>query len=193
MLRQIILLLVIPLALLHPLAGAQDQLRQYEDADAYDVYLAILPLEWPLSVANAKALVIAAETSGYKMCIEPEGESKLLIGTAIDDYVKQNVKKLLLQRKFGDKIPYNIVGSKELTSLFDSRGGWDAFYKKYPDSGGMIGMSAVGFNADKTIAVVYMGHGCGLLCGGGELHVLQKKDGKWIPLVWNGNRCGWAS
>jgi hypothetical protein len=43
---------------------------------------------------------------------------------------------------------------------------------------GWIDISGVGFNDRNTIAVVYIGHHCGSLCGGGKFHVLQKKDGK---------------
>ena len=54
-------------------------------------------------------------------------------------------------------------------------------------------LSAVGFNVNKTVAVVYMGHYCGALCGGGGFHVLKKKDGKWVALDWKGSSCAWAS
>ena len=74
-----------------------------------------------------------------------------------------------------------------------SQGRWNEYYRQYPDSGGLLEFSAVGFNPDKTIAVVYMGHSCGDLCGGGTFHVLEKIDGKWKPLEWKGSSCAWAS
>jgi hypothetical protein len=70
---------------------------------------------------------------------------------------------------------------------------WEGFYQRYPNSGGWIELSAVGFNATKTVAVVYMGHHCGSLCGGGGFHVLEKKNGQWVPLEWKGSSCGWAA
>jgi len=73
------------------------------------------------------------------------------------------------------------------------KGGWEDFYKRYPNSGGWIELSAVGFNADKMAAVVYMGHYCGGLCGGAGFHVPQKKDGKCAPLEWKGETCVWRS
>lgn len=69
---------------------------------------------------------------------------------------------------------------------------WKTFYDRYPDSGGWIELSAVGFNTEKTVAVVYIGHNCGVLCGGGHFHVLQKREGKWQPLKWKGSSCAWA-
>jgi hypothetical protein len=37
----------------------------------------------------------------------------------------------------------------------------------------------MGFNCDRTIAVVYMGCHCGEECAGGELKALEKKNGTW--------------
>jgi hypothetical protein len=70
---------------------------------------------------------------------------------------------------------------------------WDEFYKQYPDSGGFVDLSAVGFNADKTVAIVSKGRWCGSLCGEGAYQVLQKIDGNWIPLKWSGELCSWVS
>ena len=64
----------------------------------------------------------------------------------------------------------------------------------YRDSGGFMVVSAVGFNASKERAMVYMSHSCGLLCGGGSYHLLEQVDGAWreanLPTVWN---CSWVS
>jgi len=164
----------------------------YEDADAYEVYSAILPSEWPLHAANAKALIIQSETRTYKMCLRPDKEWENIVGPAISDYQKMNDKHWLLQRKFSIEVPYKLVSSDELKSVFE-RGSWENFYKEYPASGGVIELSAVGFNADKTIAVVYVAHLCGILCGGGGFQVCQKKMGRWVPLDWKGLSCGWES
>jgi hypothetical protein len=54
-------------------------------------------------------------------------------------------------------------------------------------------LSAVGFNPEKSIAVVYAGHHCGNLCGGGGFAVLRKEAGKWKPMAFRGQQCVWAS
>jgi hypothetical protein len=54
-------------------------------------------------------------------------------------------------------------------------------------------LSPVAFHAAQTLAVVYMGHSCGSLCGGGTFHLLKKKDGVWKNLHWNGTSRAWAS
>src|SRR5262245_49864995 len=169
-----------------------DQSRSYEDADAYEVYSAILPSDWTWRVANAKTIVIRIQTTGYHMCLRPEPESERIIGDAISEYIKLNEKPWMFQKHFGIEKQYELISSDELKSIFE-QGGWEKFYERYPDSRGWIDLSAVGFNSDKTVAVVYMGHHCGSLCGGGGFHVLQKKNDKWVPLVWKGSTCAWAS
>lgn len=163
----------------------------YDDADAYEVYATILPSEWPLRVAHAKQLVIQRETRSFQMCLKPGTEREARFEPAIADYIRQNEKKWLLQPRFSVATPYQFFEGG-----FDAvlkQGGWDQYYRRYPKSGGLIELSAVGFNVDKTVAVVYMGHGCGDLCGGGSFHVLEKVDGTWKPFEWKGSSCAWAS
>jgi hypothetical protein len=116
------------------------------------------------------------------MCLEPDDVSKRTIGTAISDYNKVNQKRWLLTRRFSIEKPYRLLSGNRLLTL--ARNG---------SAMGWIEVSAVGFNDEKTIAVVYAGHHCGSLCGGGTFHVLHKQDGLWQPLKWNGISCAWAS
>jgi hypothetical protein len=72
--------------------------------------------------------------------------------------------------------------------------GWKPFYEKWPGSGGFVRVSAFGFDATKTRALVYMDHNCGALCGGGAHHLLEKEDGVWTPAAPEGLlNCVWAS
>jgi len=54
-------------------------------------------------------------------------------------------------------------------------------------------LGSVAFNADKIIAMVYLGHGCGSLDGGGTFRVLENKDGTSKNMRWRGTSCAWAS
>jgi hypothetical protein len=179
-----------------PQENASSELATYDEAEAYRVYSAILPQEWPWSEANAKTLVIRTETEPYAMCIQPDKESEKIVGDAIADYKKKNQKKWLLGRQFEIAKPYEMIPGDEIDTIFKTEGtaGWKTFYERHPDSSGWIELSAVGFNAAKTVAVVYAGDSCGSLCGGGTFHILQKVDGKWIPLRLKGvTSCAWAS
>lgn len=192
MLSQITLWLVLPLALFQSSGGNNGNATLYEDQEAYEIYSVILSSEWPLRVAHAKNLIIQTETKGYEMCLRPKEDWEEKVGPAISDYVRLNAKPSLLQRKINIEVPYQLIPVDELSSVIQ-RAGWKGFYQQYPHSGGWVELSAVGFNKDKTVAVVYMGHHCGHLCGGGGFHVLEKKSGRWVPLDWKGSSCAWVS
>lgn len=191
MLGKVTSLLILALLLSQGVISS-DKAPPYEDQEAYEVYSALIPLERPLRNARAKRLIIQNETKGYEMCLRPEKEWEEKIGPAISDYVRSNAKPSLLQQRIEVKVPYRLIMADELKSATQTAG-WEGFYQRYPDSGGWIELSAVGFNVDKTVAVVYMGHHCGPLCGRGGFHVLEKKDGKWVALDWEGSGCAWAS
>lgn len=190
-------------------SSAFAQLPTYKDADAYEVYSAILSFHETPQSSKLKNFVIRRETlrdfgalidseteTQTQTCLRPDAESAKIIGTAIDDYIKVNQTKWLLQEKFKIEIPYKLVDSKTIISIINpltEKENWKEFYKQYPDSGGFIDLSAVGFNADKSVAVVSKGRWCGRLCGEGDYYVLQKKGGKWIALQWKGESCNWVS
>lgn len=100
--------------------------------------------------------------------------------TINDLIVKSNVVTTL-ERKFNIKIKYALVSDEEIDALFkEGAGGWEAFHKKFPKSNGILTLSRVGFNAEKTQALVYKGWSCGGLCGGGGYTLLTKKKGVWV-------------
>ena len=192
MLGKITSLLILALLFSQGVNSTTGKAPPYEDEEAYEVYSAILPLESPLRNAHAKRLIIQNETKGFEMCLRPEEEWQEKIGPAISAYVKANAKPSLLQPGIKVRVPYGLIVADELRSTIQTVG-WEGFYKHYPDSSGWMELSAVGFNVEKTVAVVYMGHHCGPLCGGGGFHILEKKDGKWVALDWKGSSCAWAS
>jgi len=57
---------------------------------------------------------------------------------------------------------------------------WARFYKKYPNSPGLVFFSKVGFNDRHDQAFVYVGRSCGGLCGAGEYVLLNKVSGEWV-------------
>ena len=200
------LMLSISIALIFPATvfGQTNELRAYLDQAAYEVYSAVLSIPEAHPRAG-KNLVVRQETlasfGAYTetnpnpdpgVCLRPDPEWEKIIGPAITDYIRINKTKWRIQENFKIEKPYKIVSSDIILSLIKKEG-WEGFYKKYPDSGGFIDLSAVGFNADKSIAVLSKGGWCGDLCGSGDYYVLQKKDGRWTPLEWTGQKCSWIS
>lgn len=169
--------------------------KAYDVHEAYEVYAAVFPNEWTWKDAHSPALLIRMETVAYGMCIRPEKESEDVLGPVIANYTEVNRKNWLLQRNFDIEKPYDLVPEKDIHHVLenDSVAGWRPPGEAHRKYVGSLEVSAVGFNSDKTVAVVYVGHHCGSLCGGGGFHVLEKKDGKWQPLKWKGSTCSWDS
>jgi len=114
-------------------------------------------------------------------CLQPPQSQKSIYLPLIEDYVAKNKKKFVLERKF-DLPEYVLIppsdGIYHLTALFPL----------------LFHVSAVGFNREGTRALVYVGHNCGSLCGGGRYHFVVKKDGKWqVDREHDGISCLWAA
>lgn len=124
MLGKITSLIILALLLSQGIISSSGKAPPYEDQEAYDVYSAILPLEWPLRNAHAKRLIIQNETKGFEMCLRPEKEWQEKIGPAISDYVRSNAKPSLLQPRIQVGVPYQLIAADELTAAIQTAG-WE--------------------------------------------------------------------
>jgi hypothetical protein len=154
-------------------------LPPYEDAEAYEVYAAVLP-----NIAAMRTLsnpLIQQETQSRECDIPGEyGEQyRAVFGSALENYREVNRKRWLLQLNLKLDRPYELVSEADL-------------HQYYPRSHHIV-VSAVGFNSTRTAAVVYVADSCpGGLCSSGEVCVVEKKDGRWEPKK-NWGLCGWIS
>jgi hypothetical protein len=94
--------------------------------------------------------------------------SSLLLAETVDDLRAKNKEAHAFTRSFDIKRRYVLVS-----------GWWEEFYRRYPESRGFATFSRVGFNDDKTQALVYQAYSCGGLCGGGGYVLLVKVNGVW--------------
>lgn len=170
-----------------------------EDPEAYAVYASLLPSEWTVRTAHAKTRVFQEETGMNWRCLPSGKPLEEDWRPVVDSFRSENAKPRRLRAGFRLGTPYLVVPSADIAaSLHDVRDdpnlGWDGFYRRYPDSGGFMVVSAVAFDASKQRAMVYMAHFCGSLCGGGMHHLLEKVGVAWqearLPGVSN---CAWAS
>ena len=174
------------------------KLTAAEEKDSYEIYSILLRTEMPPQW-NITAWAIKQESQTYPnfgdmssigMCLQPPKDQESIYRPLIDDYVAKNKRKLVLERNF-DLPQYALVGPADLKAIqMRSRIG-DGF----PFNASVIfHVAAVGFNRDGTRALVYVGHHCGSLCGGGTYHFLVKKDGRWqVDREYGGMSCFWAS
>jgi hypothetical protein len=174
-----LLTLWIAAALAQPAATA----RTYDVQESYQIYSLLLPYEQSYGVAKG-TLVIQQETVSrpdlLRPCLTPEAFNQFK--DAIADYNHINRKPWLLQRRFQIEKPYEIVSSQSIGASLQANG-WEGFYRRYPDSGGYLVTSAVGFDKARNRAVVYTGSSCNNLCGHWRFHLLERLHGEWKEIT----------
>ncbi|MGH9728810.1 MAG: hypothetical protein ACRD4V_09500 [Candidatus Acidiferrales bacterium] len=197
----IVVMLVPALGLQSP--AKQRNLRTYRDSEAYKVYAALLPSNWIMGKSFAKYLVIGQETSTE----DSFGCFPNLSGpwaTVFENYKRGNHTPRLLSDKLHIETSYKFVSPSVLADIFsvpetqrhdmsELWGIWNRFYDRYAGSDGLITFSAVGFNRDKTKALVYVARRCGGTCGSGGYEFLVKRAGKWVRADIRARNCGWIS
>jgi hypothetical protein len=87
--------------------------------------------------------------------------------------------------KFG--LPHALISDGEIDQIF-SNGKWGEFFRRYPNSRGLVWLSRVGFNKSKTQALLYFAHQYTEAAGEGFLILLAKTASGWKKtaevLVW---------
>ena len=96
------------------------------------------------------------------------------------DYLARNDRAYPLSAEMEIGVNYVFLDDREMGDIFDdSVNGWEEFYRRYPDLPGITTLSRVGFNRERTEALVYMGAQFHYLAGAGNLYRLEKQDGVW--------------
>ncbi len=104
----------------------------------------------------------------------------MLLQTALADFAAKNKELQPLKDKFNIKLKRTLIKKDELEQIFSESGnGWNGFYNKFPDSGGYIGVSRVGFDVRKKQALVYFEHNCYRLCASGHFVLLKMSEAGW--------------
>ncbi|HXW92594.1 MAG TPA: hypothetical protein VEK33_18750 [Terriglobales bacterium] len=94
-----------------------------------------------------------------------------------------------LDFQFSITKPYRLISKGEIETAFSHRrsnvvaDGWEGFGTAFPDSSGYLILSGVGFNADRTVALVYVEHLCGGLCAEERFYILKKLNGQWFRFL----------
>jgi len=206
-LRRPFLLTTLLLACLAPqekqIPTAKPVPEPYDNEEAYKVYAEVLPKEWVWTVAKASGLVIQQETTRFpneppdRTCIKLNEASKSDWQEVIENYLLNNQAPRLLLPKIPIEKPYELVPRSRIPFPYGSGNQQDEYWigitKRVGNYGGILSFSAVGFNRTRDKALVYMGHHCGGLCGGGTHYFLEKVDGKWKPGKVSAMVCFWAS
>jgi hypothetical protein len=158
------------------------------DSDEYSVYTSLLQQEF---IGKGTKEIVVRKQTAIDNFSNDESLTYLteslpsLAKETYEDFDSCNKKSTALTDKFNLKVKVNLVGEEIDRIFYESRqsnskeDGWEVFHKKYPTAGAIITLSRVGFNKDKSQALVFVAHSCGWLCGEGNYILLEKKDGVW--------------
>ena len=104
----------------------------------------------------------------------------------MDDFLGQNAsQRFLNQSLLVVKVPFEIVAWSEIMTGEDTYDGWKNFRARWPKAEGYYDVTLVGFDPDRTRAVVYVGFHSGAGRGEGRYHFMEK-TGDWAEVVLDG-------
>ncbi len=126
------------------------------------------------------------EASWQKSLDGLSGKLKKLSPKTIADFKgKSNVCRTL-DAKFNSSV--KLISKQERRTIFsgkDMRKAWVVFNKKFPGANGYVIVSNVGFNEDRTQALVDISNKCGDKCGAEQFVLLTKINGSWSVIGMN--------
>jgi len=157
------------------------------EAREYDVYAALLSqFYFP---EGALRVVILGETQvgpSQRFGLEDrqdyiqEQMGAALGADTLRDAVARNAQSARLEARLAWNGELILLDPVQFEAYFSAgQGGWDQFYMDYPESGGVISFSRVGFNASGDQALVYAGRTSGYLAGAGHYLLLELEEGAW--------------
>ena len=156
------------------------------EVEEYAVYATVIN---ELYVAEQTKLVIIKDRTGLSHSISKDLNRELELAQrdmtatsndTIKDFQEKNQQSYPLDDSIRTKTKCLLIGEKEVEEIYQDVDGWSNFYKKYPDSQGIMTLSRVGFNKDLNQALVYVGNRKGGLSGMGLFILLSKGNGNWI-------------
>ena len=167
--------------------------RLDSDEEANEIYRVLVRREFIVN-DEIQLIVIQAETTSCPMYEDESVKEKFgvtepfhqMMSKSMPEAEVQTLDNYLLMNKTQQELKVWNLGVNSVivtnSDLPDSKfeNFWDRFYRKYPNSPGLMFFSKVGFNDRHEQAFLYMGKSCGGLCGVGKYVLLNKVNGEWV-------------
>jgi hypothetical protein len=138
---------------------------------------------------ETKLLMIEERTFRYDFAIENDEpwrdkrKGLTIDQSAVEDYETRNGRQWLLNKaSFKLPVKINLITDLDLKAIFHGNWGeleWINYYRRFPDSSGFVMLSRIGFNTERTQALLYVGSRCGPHCGDIHFLLLEKANGTW--------------
>jgi hypothetical protein len=174
-----------------PVSGqAVGQQHNQVTAEEYAVYTAVLSQIKisPSDGKRAKLWVIRTRTNDKMSEVIDHvgscGEDLLSpnLKLLLDDLRAKNPKEYSLARRFPTTHRYVLISQERFNAFFDNdRGllGFEDYYKRFRHGTGFTRLSRVGFNANRSQAIVCLSYNCSGICAYDQFWLLSKVRGRW--------------
>lgn len=147
-------------------------------SDSYAVYSAVLEDK---AYASRLYLVDFRTSINNDLMGDIDVQRPSLDRTMLSDFERGNKSAIPLMASYFEGDENVELFSREDSANVFTTGDWDVFFHRYPGTKGLITFSNVGFNYDRTQALVHIGLYCGRGCGGGgNFMILDKVGGGWV-------------
>jgi len=152
--------------------------------DPYRVYSDLL--RFTFSGGNYKQFIVASRT--ISQCDLPANifdEFKTLRPETMEDFTNKNQNAIVLEDRFAADLNVKLITGDQSSAVFSSRENqaWKTFFNLYPDSQGISGFSQVGFNKDKTQALVCVESKSDRHSGMGFIVLLEWNNDSWLFIL----------
>jgi hypothetical protein len=150
------------------------------ETEEYAVYSALVrqnPIGYDLGTSFVVKEQTVSDLDMFEWTLE---RVDTLPSRLVDSYRSRNAATYTLAPNLDVEQGYVMMPQDEFEQIFLRKGSvWTRFQAKYPEAGGLITFSRVGFDAQGDQALALMGFRCGDLCGAGGLYLLVKEEGSW--------------
>jgi hypothetical protein len=194
------LLGLLMLTALTPFVSSSQTKAENDVGNPYPIYSAVIETMFKGgkvtfdTQAPVKNLVIRLNTTAelaYGPIDEEWGQIRSRIPAlkddTITDFKRRRQHSVKLERRLNVSLPYTLIPPADFDAIFDNHRGsnaspdlWKTFYEKYPESGGYLMFSNVGYSKDRDQALVYFVHWCGYTCGTGHFILVNQSEGEWL-------------
>jgi hypothetical protein len=161
--------------------------QQYADSDAGQIYKALIP-------ETARKSMLLLTTSVHPTTCSPDDADMpdAQFRNALGAFRKINERKWDVSGLISSK---QTITETALDSIFKLGviEGWKQFRQQHPHASGYLAVSAVGFNTERTIAVVYSQVRCGSKCGTGSFTYFRRTPHGWSRVLARIPDCRWIS
>jgi hypothetical protein len=146
-------------------ANSTSSLQAYTDPDAYEIYSIVVPKE--TARLKGRTYYIQRETVQVVRdgCMSTEKNFLDEYSELIENFATANRNPVLLQRQFHLRKRYVLRDQDEIRASIPLHSDGSMSFQHLQKFITVIHLSAVGFNADRTRALVMIEYICGPMCG----------------------------